>query len=129
MTPADLEKLSPAARVAARLAVPEKGSAEAARAYLHAWAERPDTSAEALVLVAAVLRFGPPGRAVATNPSPVSREPGDEEGTTSLRPEQGPRERAHSACDHAFREVARWLGVKVPASGGIERSEKGAKAK
>lgn len=126
MTPAELEKLSPAARVAHR-AAQTHASADAARAYLHAWAERPDTSAEALVLVAAVLRFGPPGQAVATNPSPVSREPGDEEGTTSLRPEQGPRERAHSACDHAFREVARWLGVKVPAASGVERSEKGAK--
>ena len=98
----------------------EKARAAAARAQIHAWAERPDVSDEALVLVATVLRSGPPGRAVASNPSPASEEPGDGERTRSSRPEQGARERAHSACDHAFREVAAWLGRPMPSPHSVE---------
>jgi hypothetical protein len=92
-----------------------------ARAELHTFAER--APAEALVLVAAALRFGPPGRAVASNPSPASEEPGDGEGTYSIRPEQGARERAHSACDHAFREVAVWMGRPLAATHASERKK------
>jgi len=122
MTPAELEKLSSAER-AAHLTALEKARVAAARAQIHAWAERPDVADESLVLVAAVLRFGPPGRAVASNPSPASEEPGDGEGTYSIRPEQGARERAHSACDHAFREVAVWMGRPLAATHASERKK------
>jgi hypothetical protein len=75
---------------------------------------------EGVRLVAALLRLGPPGRAVASTPRElvlVDQEAGDAPAdasrglpeSTATRPRTGPRERACEAADHAFRAVAEFL--------------------
>lgn len=98
-----------------------------ARAEFHAAAERLDPAL--LVLLAAALRLGPPGGAVAAHGAAHGggvAESGDVAGaswSTSARGVSGPRERAAGACDAAAREVAAWLGRPLPSPHAVERAK------
>lgn len=87
----------------------------AARAFLHGQAG--ELSDAAVVLVAALLRLGPPGGAVAATPSNVANEAGDVPGapwSRATRPEHSSEVEAASAADEAFRAVGRLIGNPLP---------------